>query len=602
MVYHFIKLLRRILLLFPLPLLYLLGRTIGLVMYFNGRKRRVAFKNIKASFPRKTNRQIQAILRRSCANFGLSLIESLVAPKICKYITINGQENVIPCGGIMLGIHAGSWEVTNAALAYQYNFAVLAQEQKSKGLDRFLNEVRQEQKMKMCFSLKELINCIKKNYMIGMVLDHGAQKNSLAVDFFSHLVPTPKGGVYLATKFNKKIYPCFSYRTKGFRRVLEIVKPIDPAGKDINELLILLNKFYEKYLTNYPWEYFWYYKRFKYKRNRDVVIFSDAKLGHLKQSKALVLLLSQGPYEIRPKIIEVKCKNKLRRIIADILAVLTPKICLGWNWLLTLSFSASLREELKKTYADIVISTGSSLAGLNKLFSSYIGAKSAVILRPNVPLRKFNLAIIPEHDRIWAKNVVLIKGALSYPAEAQEKKKKCKDFFRLSEAKKIAFFLGGSLIDNKEFMNNLEAFIVKLKDFSLKNDYRLLISTSRRTPKEAETYLENEFNNFSNTEKLIIASRNNYDFVFEGFASLADIVFVSSESISMISEIAALEKPCICIFLEREDDKRKIFLETMKEDITFLKKPYAIDLAEPKVSSIFDKNKVALARKMGKLL
>ena len=41
--------------------------------------------------------------------------------------------------------------------------------------------------------------------MIGMVLDHGVEEDALVVDFFSHLVPTPKGGVYLGKKFNKKV-------------------------------------------------------------------------------------------------------------------------------------------------------------------------------------------------------------------------------------------------------------------------------------------------------------------------------------------------------------------------------------------------------------
>jgi KDO2-lipid IV(A) lauroyltransferase len=601
--YYLIKFVRTILLFLPLPLLFLLGKIIGFSIYLNAKKRRLAFRNIKSAFPLKTTRQINSILRKSFSNFGLAVIESLVAPRIYKYIEIRGREHVDAAGGgIMLGIHAGSWEVTNSALAHTYNFSVLVQQQKNKGFDKFLNEVRREQGIRVCLSLKELIKSIKKNCMIGMVLDHGVEEDALVVSFFSHLVPTPKGGVYLGKKFNKKIYPCFSYRTKGFRRVLEIGVPIEPADKAIDELLVYLNKFYENYLTKYPWEYYWYYKRFKHKLNRQVLILSDAKPGHLKQSQALVSFLEERNYKIDSKIIEIKYKNKFKRLAAEVLAALTPKRCIGWDWLLKAGFEKDLKEKLKTTYADIVISTGSSLAPLNKLFSSYLGAKSGVILRPNIPLAKFNLAIIPEHDRIWAKNVVLIKGALSYPERVEEKGKEAKSFFKLSEEKKIAFFLGGPLADSDDFMKSLEAFIPKLKEFSSKKGYKLLISTSRRTPGEAESYLEKELKGFLNTESLVIANRNNYDFVFEGFASLADIVFVSSESISMVSEIAALQKPCVCTFFENEDDKRKVFFETMKEDISFLREPYDIELIKPKKSLIFNKNKEALEKRLRKLL
>ncbi len=601
--YYLIKFLRAILLCLPLPLLYLLGKVIGFFIYLNAKKRRLAFRNIKLAFPLKTTPQIHAILRKSFSNFGLAVIESLVAPKIYKFIEIRGRENVESAkGGIMLGIHAGSWEVTNSALAHEYDFAVLVQPQKNKGFDKFLNEVRKAQKIRVCFSLKDLINCIKKDYMIGMVLDHGVEEDALVVDFFSHLVPTPKGAVYLGKKFNKKIYPCFSYRTKGFKRILQIGKPLDPADKTIDELLVYLNKFYQDYLIEYPWEYYWYYKRFKHKVNRQVLILSDSKAGHLKQSKALLALLQERNYKFESTIVEVKDQHKIKRLLVEIIAAVIPKRCIGWDWLLGVGFEKDLAQKLKMSCPDIVISTGSSLAPLNKILSSYFGAKSAVILRPNVALKKFNLAIIPEHDRIWAKNIVSIKGALSYPQNIEEKSKEAKRFFKLGNDKKISFFLGGPLADSDEFMRNLGVFIPQLKEFASKNGYKLLVSTSRRTPADAESYLEKELSGFSNTESLVIANRSNYDFIFDGFVGLADIVFVSSESISMVSEIAALQKSCVCVFFEEMDDKRKVFFETMKEDVSFLSKPYDIESIKPKKSLIFDKNKEAIEKRLRRLL
>ncbi len=52
--------------------------------------------------------------------------------------------------------------------------------------------------------------------MVGVVIDQGAEVDALEIPFFSHLVPTPKGAVYLARKFNKKIYTSFCLRQNNF--------------------------------------------------------------------------------------------------------------------------------------------------------------------------------------------------------------------------------------------------------------------------------------------------------------------------------------------------------------------------------------------------
>ena len=602
MIYYLAKLIQKALLKMPLGGVLFVARVIGLFFYFNGRKRGTAFRNIKAAFPEKTNREIYSILKKSFSHFGVTVVERLIAPRIYKYVVLKEKEKVYPEGGIFVGIHAGDWEVAMSYWAQKYNLAVFAQQQKHSGLDKFLNELRREEKLRVCFTLKELIKCLRENYMIGAVIDHGAEADAIEVEFFSHLVPTPKGAVYLARKFDKKIYTSFSRRQKGFSQILEISSPIDISGKNDEQVLRELNKIYEDLLRKYPWEYFWYYKRFKHKVNRDVLILSDGKLGHLKQAKAFLSLLAQESPQVRSKIIEIKYKNKFGRILADIIAYFSGKNCLSCSWCLSHLIDKKSWQELNQTYADIVISAGSFISPVNKLFSSYLGAKAVTILRPNIPLRKFDLAIIPEHDRIQSEKAVMIKGALFYSDNLQKKKKECEEFFNLSGGKKVSFFLGGPISEKVEFIDSLKVFIPKLKEFSLKRDYKLLVSTSRRTPKETEEYLKRELKSFKNLEALVIANQNNYDFVFEGFGGLADVVFVSSESISMVSEIASLQKPCVCVFLESEDDKRKVFLRSMKEEISFLRKPFDLELIKLKTSLIFDRNKAVIKKALRKVL
>jgi mitochondrial fission protein ELM1 len=258
-------------------------------------------------------------------------------------------------------------------------------------------------------------------------------------------------------------------------------------------------------------------------------------------------------------------------------------------------------QALDRVYADIVISAGSYASAVNKLFSSGLGAKSAVILRPNIPMAKFDLVIVPEHDRIQSKQAVMIKGALFSSDGIAAKKEECSRFFKLKPGRKISLFLGGPLNSKKEFMSNLRLFLPKLKAFAVSGGYEILASTSRRTPKEAEIYLEAELSGFSQAECLVIASRANYDFVFEGFSGLSDLIFVSNESISMVSEVASMRKPCVCVSLEPEDDKRQVFLESMREGVSFLNRPYLIDSVRPKVSPILDNNKNKLREALARV-
>jgi len=599
--YYLAKFIQKILGKIPLPLCLAAGNLIGFFLSLNRKKWEISFKNIKSVFEQKTNREIKAIVRNSFRNFGLSLIESLIAVRLYRRIELKGKENIGQDGGILVAIHEGSWELYNFFIAKELKYKMFAKEQKQKSFDKFLSELRSKYSLEVCLTLKKAIKALHEGYLIGMVIDHGAEDNALNVDFFSHSVPTPKGAVYLAKKLNKKIYPCFGYRKKGFSHVIEIGKPIDTGNMDEYELLTRLNKIYEGYLEKYPSEYLWFYKRFKRKKDIDILILSDGKAGHLKQSLALLSVFKEENLKVRSKVIEVKSGGKIKRFIYEVCAFFAGKHCLGCGSCLNHLTDREALKKIKETTADIVISTGSSVAFLNRIIASTLAAKSVVILRPNTPLRKFDLSIIPSHDRISAKDSVIIKGALSYPENVKEKTENCKKLFNLDSSKKIAFFCGGYLSEKKMYMENLQLFLKKLKKFVSENNFKLLVSTSRRTQKEIEELIEKEFRGLKNLEALVIPNRKNYDFVFEGFVNLSQTVFVSSESISMISEVLAFKKPCVCVLLEKYIDKHNVFLQTLEKDVNFIDSPYNIDEIKPTTSSVFDENRAMLKQAIRRL-
>jgi lauroyl/myristoyl acyltransferase/mitochondrial fission protein ELM1 len=600
--YFVAKLIQKIFYRLPLRFLKFFATILSLLFFINIRKRKTAYRNLKMAFPGKTYSEIVSILKGSYYNFSLSLVETLIADRIYPYTQLAGEDH-LDGPGVCIGIHAGSWELANFIFAQKYNFAVLAKHQKNKKLDKFLNQIRKKTGLEVCFNIRSLINYIKKDYYIGLVVDHGAEGEAETTNFFGQFIPTPKGAVFIAKKFQKNIYPCFSRRTGGFCHKVEFLGRIDPNSRDEKGLLELFNQLYQNQLMKYPREYLWQHKRFKYKKNRDVTVISDGRLGHLKQSKALLSALEkEGNYQIRSKVVEIKYKNNLMRIVANFIANFCPRFSPALIRVLRLIVDKDSYRNLAATFSDIVISTGNFSAPVAKIFSSSLGAKIAVVLRTNLSPSRFDLAIVPEHDRIFSDNLVKIKGALTYPLDAEDKANKCKSFFSLGPDKKIAVFIGGSVFDSQDFARNLKFFIKQLKAFSKDKGYKILISTSGRTPGELEEYIKKELTDFENTEALVVASEKNYDFIFEGFILLSDIVFSSSESISMISEIASLGKPCVCVFFESEDEKRKVFLNSVKDEINFLRYPYKIKDKNLKTSQMFHRNHKILEKAVKRLL
>ena len=600
MTYQALRIIRWILMHSPLWLCHSIGAMLGAILYLSRKKCGVAFKNIKLAFPSKTNGQLRQILRKSFINFGLGIIESFIAPRLFDKIDLKGKGKLTTRGDILVGIHFGSWELYNAFFASQVPLAVLAKQQKSKGINKFLDETRG--KTEFTFSLKGLIHYIKENWNVGLVVDHGAEDNASLVELFSQLVPAPQGAVFLAKKFNKQIFPCYGYRVKGFCHKVIVGDPIKTTNKDEQEILQEMNKFYENIITKYPDNYLWSYKRFKRKKTLDAIILNDGKAGHLKQSEAFLKYLEEEDFIVRSKTIDIEYRYKSFRNLADICAFFSGSLCSSCSRCLKFLLGKSSYEKLMTHYADIIISTGSVAAPANRILASYMGAKSVSILRPNIPVKKFDLAIIPEHDRLPPNFGITIKGALVYPQGYSEKIEEAKKTFALSDKKKVSFFIGGATNSSTEFMSNLKMFIKHLKPFCLKNNYGLLVSTSRRTPLGAEKFIKDELDDFEMKEAIVIANQKNYDCAFEGFVGISEIVFVSSESISMISEVMSLGAKCVPVQFEPGPEKHNIFLQSIENQAPLLRNPFNVERIKPKQPTLAAQNRQKIKKAIKSIL
>ena len=204
-------------------------------------------------------------------------------------------------------------------------------------------------------------------------------------------------------------------------------------------------------------------------------------------------------------------------------------------------------------------------------------AKSIVIMKPGIlSLKRFDLVILPEHDKaIKFNNVVYIKGAVSRLIDKNnEHIKSLIQHYGLDRDSilhpVIGLFVGG---ENKYLSFDVE--VIKKILNSLKQSIEclggvLLVSTSRRTSSNIAQLLKEELRDYPKCKMLIIANESNPIGSFEAILDRSDILVISGDSISMISEGINSGKYTLVFRLKRKNafflSKHERFIDSLRDD------------------------------------
>lgn len=515
-----------------------LGRRLGDIEYLiNRKRRRIAYLNLKAAVyfdpeafsalgfaeRRAQGSGLKRIVRGAFWNIGQSFIEMLYTPKtdsalINKYVKSEGLEYVKEAQGrgkgfIVLTAHFGNWELSSHYLAINgIPVEALARQQKHTKLNELLNRYREFHGNKIIakgMAVRELIRCLQANKAIGMLADQDSGRNGIFTTFFGRPVSTPQGPFRIASITGCVILPFFMIRLHGPHHKLVIEKPISTP----QEFASLL----ESYVIRYPSQWLWMHKRWKSTPVKAVLVLDDGKAGHLSQSLSVVKIIKKRNYETRCKIVKGDKGSSVR----DFLDI----------------------------YADIVVSCGSSTARLNLALSKENNAKSIVIMKPSfIPPGKFSLAIIPKHDNPRpAPNVVETLGAPNMIDE-EEMRRGIENLLRAeglgltAQGLKLGLLIGGDTKEYKLTKDTVNTALEEMIRISEELDGQIFVTTSRRTSKEVENLLKERLKSFDRCKLLIIANERNIDKAVPGILGLCDIIVISPESISMVSESASSGK------------------------------------------------------------
>ncbi|TAM41814.1 hypothetical protein EPN54_01620, partial [bacterium] len=525
----------------PFNISLFMGRRLGDLIYIFDRKHRVvACANIRKTVAEGGDwRAATRITRKAYQAFGQNLIEISFIPRINKpylekYINIVNKDNIEAAfkrgkGVIFLAVHAGDWELSNIICAnLGFPFILFVRDQGFPRLNRLLNSYRLKQGAKIIYKQagpRQLIETVNKNQAIGMTMDQGGRHGEL-VKFFGREASMSTGAVKLALKYDCSIIPTFYTRVKGpyIKVILDQVYTVSRSGeaqKDLRDNLQRLAGIYEKYIRLYPHEYLWTYKIWKYGKERELLILSDGKTGHLRQSESAAKLIIQ---------------QLAGRGIKTNLSIQEVR-------------SRESRQGLISFKPDIIISAGSSISALNYRLARQSQAKSIVLMRPsNLSLKKFDLVIIPEHDNPPArKNVVVTSGALNlidadYLKEKSERLKRSGFIKSALSPLCIGVLIGGNSKGFSISGRLISTVICEIKRSAEELNADILLSTSRRTSPEVEQVIKNELGGYGRCKLLVISNEHNNPDVVGAILGFSSIVISSPESISMVSEAASAGK------------------------------------------------------------
>lgn len=589
-----------------------LGRACGWMMYcLDVKHRNQVYQNLKTVFlTEKSMPEIHGLARRFFINLGANVAEFLRLP-VCspeylkRHVTFNGIEHFHEAmsrgkGAVLMTLHYGNWELPMLAFSsfgYPENLIYKAQA-RSSGFNRFMLASRmtayqrfhQIRLFERGMGARKLFESLKRQELIGMVIDQGG-KEGVPVEFFGRTARFSDGGIRLAFKTGAAMCAGGLIRRRGLNHEL-MIHPFEPVmehedeDQNVQATLQRAVHLFEQMIRDHPEQYMWMYKFWKSDQTRNIMILDDGRVGHLRQSQAAARAVAQETEDrggdscetIVPVRYRYPAAKQVVLLCAFLRVIIPKRIVMS---ILKACLSSESFNGLWALKPDVVISAGSLSAPVNALIAREHRAKAVALLRPSaLPFSYFDAVILPEHDlllkQISGRHEILTKGAPNLVDDAYLKDQSERLMRHYSHLKLRNKFMIGVLIggDTKSYV--LDESTVKILSHQIKEaaeqlDADIMITTSRRTSEKVENVLIREFKKYHRCHLLVIANRNNVDEAVGGILGMADVVVVSGDSISMISEAASSGKRTVVFPVKRaqgarEDYKHNRFVDRLNKE------------------------------------
>ena len=270
---------------------------------------------------------------------------------------------------------------------------------------------------------------------------------------------------------------------------------------------------------------------------------SDGRAGNLRQAAALAAALGQGG-----------------------MCQLTLEPRAPWRWLAPRALpgaAGALGRDFARLLARppaLAIGCGRQAALATRLLGGR-GTRTVQILDPRIDGRRWDLLVLPEHDRRGGDNVITLAGSLN-PVDDAWLARARQDFRALADvpAPRTALLLGGPTGHARYDAAGLRAVCAGLARRAAEESGSVLATVSRRTPADMARLVREALVGIPGLAWCGPADGPN---PYPGLLAWADRIVCSPDSVNMVSEACATRVPVEVFEIDRCDGRPRRFLDTL---------------------------------------
>ncbi len=177
-------------------------------------------------------------------------------------------------GVILLSAHFGNWEYIAASVSARINipFHVVVKQQRNPYVDSWMNKARTRwinDIIPLGISIRQIYKELKNKNILAMVADQRGPQEGIRVNFFGISTAVFSGPALLAVKTGAPLIYGLTIRQQDYSYKV-ILEEIDLSNLSENEEEKIIEisqrhtSFLEKYIRQYPEQWLWMHKRWKY--------------------------------------------------------------------------------------------------------------------------------------------------------------------------------------------------------------------------------------------------------------------------------------------------------------------------------------------------
>lgn len=267
----------------PLRAAHAIGSSLGLLFFYLPNKtKRIASFNLQNCFPTLNATEHKRLLKKTLQETGKTLTEMGAmwywsAKRIQKHIHFEDEELIksitgsMQKGTMILCPHLGCWEIVNLALCSLSHMTSLYRPQRIGMLNRIILKARQRSGGTLVptsnSGVRALYKALRTQQLVGLLPDQDPGENKgIFAPFFGIPANTMPLAGRLISQTRPQVYLVYGIRLAKGRGYNIVIKqaPEQILIAQQDRIAVIINSLIEASVKEYPEQYQWTYKRFKY--------------------------------------------------------------------------------------------------------------------------------------------------------------------------------------------------------------------------------------------------------------------------------------------------------------------------------------------------